>query len=103
MRGTDGLYYILGRSDDTIKISGKRTGPAELEGILIATGKLAEVAVFGIPHPVKAPAIVCACVPMPGVECDRSLAAHLSSAIISGMGTSYRPEAIPVVDGLRRT
>ena len=51
MRGEDGLYYILGRSDDTIKISGKRTGPAELEGMLIATGKLAEAAVFGIPHP----------------------------------------------------
>ena len=68
MRGHDGLYYILGRSDDTIKISGKRTGPAELEGILIATGKVAEAAVFGIPHPVKGSAIVCACVPMPGVD-----------------------------------
>ena len=66
MRGHDGLYYILGRSDDTIKVSGKRTGPAELEGILVATGKVAEAAVFGIPHPVKGSAIVCACVPMPG-------------------------------------
>ena len=51
MRGHDGLYYILGRSDDTIKISGKRTGPAELEGILIETGMVSEAAVFGIPHP----------------------------------------------------
>ncbi len=42
MRGHDGLYYILGRSDDTIKISGKRVGPAELEGVLTATGKVAE-------------------------------------------------------------
>ena len=72
MRGHDGLYYILGRSDDTIKISGKRTGPAELEGILIATGKVAEAAVFGIPHPVKGSAIVCACVPMPGVDPRRT-------------------------------
>ncbi len=56
------LYYILGRSDDTIKISGKRTGPSELEGILIGTGKVSEAAVFGIPHPVKGSAIVCACV-----------------------------------------
>jgi acetyl-CoA synthetase len=103
MRGTDGLYYILGRSDDTIKISGKRTGPAELEGILIATGKLAEAAVFGIPHPVKGSAIVCACVPMPGVEGDRSLAAQLSAAIVAGMGTSYRPETILFVDDLPRT
>ena len=53
MEGRDGLFYILGRSDDTIKVSGKRTGPAELEGILIGTGKLAEAAVFSIPHPVK--------------------------------------------------
>jgi acetyl-CoA synthetase len=103
MHGKDGLYYILGRSDDTIKISGKRTGPAELEGILIATGKLAEAAVFGIPHPVKGSAIVCACVPMPGVEGDRSLAAQLSSAIVTGMGTSYRPETILFVDDLPRT
>ncbi len=103
MHGKDGLYYILGRSDDTIKISGKRTGPAELEGLLIATGKLAEAAVFGIPHPVKGSAIVCACVPMPGVEGDRSLTAQLSSAIVSGMGTSYRPEMILFVDDLPRT
>ena len=60
MEGRDGLFYILGRSDDTIKVSGKRTGPAELEGILIGTGKLAEAAVFSIPHPVKGSAILCA-------------------------------------------
>lgn len=103
MRGEDGLYYILGRSDDTIKISGKRTGPSELEGILIATGKLAEAAVFGIPHPVKGSAIVCACVPMPGVEGNNGLASQLSAAIVAGMGTSYRPETILFVDDLPRT
>ena len=103
MRGTDGLYYILGRSDVTIKISGKRTGPAELEGILIATGKLAEAAVFGIPHPVKGSAIVCACVPMPGVEGDSKLATLLSSAIVTDMSTSYRPEAVLFVEDLPRT
>ena len=103
MRGHDGLYYILGRSDDTIKISGKRTGPAELEGILIATGKVAEAAVFGIPHPVKGSAIVCACVPMPNVESNSGLASELSSAIVEGMGASYRPETILFVDDLPRT
>ena len=103
MHGEDGLYYILGRSDDTIKISGKRTGPAELEGLLIATGTLAEAAVFGIPHPIKGSAIVCTCVPMPGVVGDQSLAAQLSSAIVRGMGTSYRPETILFVDDLPRT
>ncbi|KWV58658.1 AMP-dependent synthetase [Bradyrhizobium macuxiense] len=103
MRGHDGLYYILGRSDDTIKISGKRTGPAELEGILIGTGKLAEVAVFGIPHPVKGSAIVCACVPMPGIAGTNGLADELAAALVRGMGASYRPERIVLVDDLPRT
>jgi acetyl-CoA synthetase len=103
MRGHDGLYYILGRSDDTIKISGKRTGPAELEGILIDTGKVSEAAVFGIPHPVKGSAIVCACVPMPGVDVAGGVADELSSAIVNGMGASYRPERIVFVDDLPRT
>jgi acetyl-CoA synthetase len=103
MRGHDGLYYILGRSDDTIKISGKRTGPAELEGILIATGKVAEAAVFGIPHPVKGSAIVCACVPMPGTDSTSGHADELSSALVRGMGASYRPEKVLLVDDLPRT
>ena len=103
MHGHDGLYYILGRSDDTIKISGKRTGPAELEGLLIATGKVAEAVVFGVPHPVKGSAIVCACVPMPGVDAGNETAEELSTAIVSGMGASYRPEKVLFVDDLPRT
>ena len=103
MRGHDGLYYILGRSDDTIKISGKRTGPSELEGILIDTGKVSEAAVFGIPHPVKGSAIVCACVLMPGTNVESEIVNELSSAIVSGMGASYRPEKIIFVDDLPRT
>ena len=103
VRGHDGLYYILGRSDDTIKISGKRTGPAELEGILIGTGKLAEAAVFGIPHAIKGSAIVCACVPMPGVDRTESLADELSAVLVRGMGASYRPEKVLLVDDLPRT
>lgn len=102
MQGTDGLYYILGRSDDTIKISGKRTGPAELEGLLVATGKVAEAAVFGIPHPVKGSAIVCACVLMPGMKED-GVAGELSGALVKGMGASYRPERIVFVEDLPRT
>jgi acetyl-CoA synthetase len=103
MRGRDGLYYILGRSDDTIKISGKRVGPAELESILIGTGKLTEAAVFGISHPVKGSSIVCACVPMPGAAGALGLADELASALVRGMGASYRPERVLLVDDLPRT
>ncbi len=102
MQGTDGLYYILGRSDDTIKISGKRTGPAELEGLLVATGKVAEAAVFGVPHPVKGSAIVCACVLMPGIA-EAGVADELTAALVDGMGASYRPERIVFVADLPRT
>lgn len=102
MHGNDGLYYILGRSDDTIKISGKRTGPAELEGILTATGKVSEAAVFGIPHPIKGSTIVCACVLMPDID-EAGTADLLSQAIVNGMGASYRPERIVFVDDLPRT
>jgi len=103
MRGEDGLYYILGRSDDTIKISGKRTGPAELEGILIGTGKVAEAAVFGVPHAIKGTAIVCACVPMPGIASTDGLADELAGALVRGMGASYRPEKVLLVHDLPRT
>jgi acetyl-CoA synthetase len=103
MRGRDGLYYILGRSDDTIKISGKRVGPAELEGILTATGKVAEAAVFSIPHPVKGSAIVCVCVPMTKPQEPDALAEELARALVHGMGASYRPEQVLLVDDLPRT
>ncbi|MBI5322465.1 AMP-binding protein [Bradyrhizobium sp.] len=103
MRGRDGLYYILGRSDDTIKISGKRVGPAELEGVLTATGKVAEAAVFSIPHPVKGSAIVCACVPMAGTQDPAALSEELSRALVHGMGASYRPDKVLLVDDLPRT
>ena len=103
MRGRDGLYYILGRSDDTIKISGKRVGPAELEGVLTATDKVAEAAVFGVPHPVKGSAIVCACVPMARTQDPTALSEELSRALVHGMGASYRPDRILLVDDLPRT
>lgn len=58
---------------------------------------------FGIPHAIKGSAIVCACVLMPEVEGNSSLVAQLSSAIVSGMGASYRPETILFLEDLPRT
>jgi len=52
MRDEHGLCYILCRSDDTLKVSGKRTGPSEVEGLLMAPGKVSEVAVIGVPGPI---------------------------------------------------
>lgn len=103
MRDEDGLVYILGRSDDTIKVSGKRTGPSEIETLLTGTGKVSEAAVIGVPDEVKGSAIVCVCVPMPGVDADAALERELSEAVVKGMGTSYRPRQVLLVDDLPKT
>ena len=62
----DGLWYILGRSDDTIKIAGKRLGPAEVESVLVGHSAVSEAAAVGIPDPLKGEALVCFCVLKPG-------------------------------------
>ncbi len=103
MRDADGLVYILGRSDDTIKVSGKRTGPSEIETLLTGTGKVSEAAVIGVPDEVKGSAIVCVCVPMPGVAADAALKQELSAAVVKGMGSSYRPRQVVLVSDLPKT
>ena len=103
MRDAEGLIYILGRSDDTIKISGKRTGPSEIETLLTGTGKVSEAAVIGVPDELKGSAIVCVCVAMPGVTADAALEQELSTAVVKGMGTSYRPRQVLLVSDLPKT
>ena len=99
----DGMYYVLGRSDDTIKVSGKRTGPTEIENLLTATGTVSEVAVIGVPDESKGSALVCVCVPMPGVVADDALRQRLSKAVVDGMGTSYRPKSVVFAEELPKT
>jgi len=99
----DGNWYILGRSDDTLKISGKRTGPSEIENLLLETDLIAESAVVGIPDEVKGSTIACVCVPKPGIEGNSELTKKLSAAIVEGMGKSYRPKEILYVSDLPRT
>jgi acetyl-CoA synthetase len=103
MRDEAGLYYVLGRSDDIIKVSGKRTGPSEIETLLVGTGKVSEAAVIGIPDEIKGAAIACACVPMPGVAANSELEGSLSAAVVEGMGASYRPKFMIFVDDLPKT
>jgi D-alanyl-D-alanine carboxypeptidase len=57
MRDADGLWYMLGRSDDTLKIAGKRTGPAEIESVLVESGLVAEAAVVGLPDQITGSAL----------------------------------------------
>ncbi len=103
MRDDDGYWYLVGRSDDTIKISGKRTGPSELEGILMETGLISEVAVVGIPDELKGSVLFCVCVPGIGIEANDELTKKLSQALVDGMGKSYKPKRILFASDLPRT
>jgi acetyl-CoA synthetase len=99
-RDEDGHWYIWGRSDDTLKIAGKRTGPSEIEALLMATGKLAEAAAIGVPDSIKGSALVLVCVQKPGVEVT---ADELSYTVVHGLGTPFKPKAVLFVPDLPKT
>jgi len=99
----DGLWYLHGRSDDTIKVAGKRLGPAEVESMLVATGKVVEAAAIGVPDEIKGQALVCVCVPAVGATADEGLAETLRDAVVHGAGPGFRPKAIILVSDLPKT
>lgn len=101
-RDADGMWYVHGRSDDTLKIAGKRTGPSEIEALLMATGLLIDAAAIGIPDPVKGTAIVCVCVPRSDIEQEGAVKT-LSAAVTAGMGGAFKPARVVLVDDLPRT
>ena len=101
-RDADGMWYVHGRSDDTLKIAGKRTGPSEIEALLMATGLLQDAAAIGVPDPVKGTAVVCICVPRPGIDTDSAIKT-LSAAVVAGLGGAFKPAKVVLVDDLPRT
>ena len=91
-----------GRSDDTLEIAGKPTGPAEIEALLMTTGLLEDAATIGVPDPIKGTAVVCLCVARPGI--DRESAVNtLSSAVTAGLGGAFKPADVVFVPDLPRT
>lgn len=100
---SDNLWYILGRSDDIIKIAGKRFGPAEAESVLVNHPSVAESAAIGVPHPIKANELVIFCVLMPGVEFSEQLRDELKKLLITAMGKPLTPKAILFVSDLPKT
>lgn len=102
-RDADGSWYIHGRSDDTIKVAGKRTGPAEIEALLLGTRQVTEAAAIGVDDPVKGTTVVCAVIPAPDVRADAALAAALSNAVVAGLGPGFRPRQVIFVRDLPKT
>lgn len=99
----DGLWYILGRSDDTIKVAGKRVGPAEVENILVAHPAVVEAAAIGVPHKLKGQAVVAFAVLQPGYEPDEALRAELEAQVAKDLGKPLAPQAVLFVRDIPKT
>jgi len=100
---SDGLWYILGRSDDTLKIAGKRLGPAEVESILVRHPDVVEAAAIGVPHEVKGMALVVFVVLRPGLSPTEALRQKLQNMIVEEMGKPLAPKSILFVSDLPKT
>lgn len=124
MRDKDGHWFILGRSDDTLKVAGKRVGPAEVESILVSHAAVAEAAVIGVPDEVKGTAMIAVVVrshSSPTYEggvaaasadgvvlsdaaaTDDGLAAELKQLVAREMGKPLAPSGIHFVSALPKT
>ncbi len=103
VKDEDGFWFILGRSDDTLKVAGKRTGPSEIEALLTATGKVVEAAAIGVKDPIKGEAVGCVVVMAPGHDLDGAAEAELVQAVVSGLGYPYKPAFVLAVAELPKT
>ena len=97
----DGDWYLMGRSDDTINVAGKRLGPAEVESVLVSHPAVAESAVVGVPDKTKGEAIWCFCV-APGGTRD-GIAEELRELVASELGRPFKPSRVVFVDALPKT
>lgn len=98
-----GSWFIEGRSDDTIKIAGKRLGPAEVESLLVAHPDVVEAAAIEVPHEVKGGALVCFVVVQQGAAADEKLRAALVQRVVEGLGKAMKPEAVRFAAELPKT
>jgi len=99
----DGFWFVTGRSDDTLKIAGKRVGPAEVESVLVSHPAVTEAAAIGVPHEIKGEAVVCFVVLKPGQESAESLRAELVDLVSRAMGRAIRPERVLFARELPKT
>lgn len=103
LQDADGHFYILGRSDDTLKVAGKRVGPAEVESLLVAHPWVNEAAVIGVPDEIKGTAMVAFCV-LNGEETSLfELRTELKELVAKDMGKPLAPSKIIFVDALPKT
>ncbi|MDQ3400002.1 MAG: AMP-binding protein [Chloroflexota bacterium] len=99
----EGFWYIEGRSDDTLKIAGKRVGPAEVESAAVAHPAVSEAAAIGVPHELKGEGIVVFAILRPGHDASDELARAISDTVAERLGKPLRPERVLFVTQLPKT
>ena len=103
MLDRDGHWFLLGRSDDTLKIAGKRVGPAEVESAASQFPAVRESAAIGVPHPTKGDAPVLFVVLLPGYEGTRKVAGEIADKVAEVLGKPLRPQEVYFVPDLPKT
>jgi len=102
-RDEDGYYWITGRVDDVLNVSGHRLGTAEIESALVAHPKVSEAAVVGYPHAIKGQGIYCYVTLMVGQEPDDALKTELRNWVRNEIGPIASPDLIQWAPGLPKT
>ncbi len=102
-RDSDGDYWIIGRVDDVLNVSGHRLGTAEIESALVLHSDVAEAAVVACPHPVKGQGIYAFVTPMVGIEGDEDLRASLKALVRQEIGAFAAPDCIQFAASLPKT
>ncbi len=102
-RDEDGYYWIIGRVDDVIKVSGYRLGTAEIESALVSHHAVAEAAAIGLPHEVQGNAIHAYVILKAGEKVHDGLVEELRKHVAHEIGPIARPEKIEIVDSLPKT
>ena len=99
----DGFWFLMGRADDTIKVSGRRTSPAEVESALIEHPAVSEAVAVGVPHEIKGEGLLCFAVLKPGFDESEALRSALKEHVATLLGKTLRPEDVRFVSALPRT
>jgi acetyl-CoA synthetase len=99
----DKQWYVLGRSDDTIKIAGKRLGPAEVENIVVEHENVVEAAAIGVPHEIKGSEVVVFCVLHPDTKKNEKLKQEIKEMVSRQMGKPLAPRDVFFISDLPKT
>jgi acetyl-CoA synthetase len=102
-RDEDGYYWITGRVDDVLNVSGHRIGTAEVESALVLHDSVAEAAVVGCPHDIKGQCIYAYVMPMRGVTPSENLIKELKAFVTEQVGSFAKPDFIQWTPGLPKT